>query len=204
MSSAVSQSAYPIGRLIEDRQHALGLSRADLIRRTGQKNISKGMRRLDTLLAGDLSDAEFLLRHLPEALELPRSVFDAEVTATRLQLAQEAEAVEAERDKAWRAAFKPHAIIVPERSVPSPIFAAALIGVERLLRIDFDHTRDPETYLKQSLNRLPPSVLTFGRPIGILVNYSPDHAVRYDLIGTVMERLPNAVRPGEAKITLKG
>lgn len=34
--------------------------------------------------------------------------------------------------------FRPHAIIATDRSVPSPIFVAALIGVEKILRIDFD------------------------------------------------------------------
>jgi len=35
--------------------------------------------------------------------------------------------------------FRPHAIIVTERSIPSPIFVAALIGVEKILRIDSIH-----------------------------------------------------------------
>jgi len=39
---------------------------------------------------------------------------------------QEAEA----RDKIWRENFRPHAIILTERTVPSPIFVAAIIGVE--------------------------------------------------------------------------
>ena len=43
---------------------------------------------------------------------------------------------EARTEAEWRAAFQPHAIIATDRSVPSPIFVAALIGVEKILRID--------------------------------------------------------------------
>src|ERR1700730_618424 len=42
------------------------------------------------------------------------------------------------RDKIWRENFRPHAIILTERTVPSPIFVAAMIGVENLLRIYLD------------------------------------------------------------------
>ena len=68
---------------------------------------------------------------------------------------------EARAEAEWRAAFQPHAIIATERSVPSPIFVAALIGVEKILRIDFDTSLPEETYVYQSwrsyLSRPSPS-----------------------------------------------
>ena len=57
---------------------------------------------------------------------------DQTVCELDLSEKQEAEA----RDKIWRENFRPHAIILTERTVPSPIFVAAIIGVEKLLRID--------------------------------------------------------------------
>ena len=71
-----------------------------------------------------------------------------------------------------------------DRSVPSPIFLAALIGVEKILRIDFDTSLLEETFVQQALAKLPEQTIAFGRPIGVTVNFSPDRAVRYDLKGT--------------------
>jgi hypothetical protein len=76
--------------------------------------------------------------------------------------------------------FRPHAIIATERSIPSPIFVAALIGVEKILRIDFDTSLPEETYVHQALAQIPEQTIAFGRPIGVTVNYAPDRAVRYD------------------------
>src|SRR4051812_23987269 len=45
---------YPIGRLVLDEMDRQHLSRADLTRRLGYRNITKGIRRLETLLrSGD-------------------------------------------------------------------------------------------------------------------------------------------------------
>jgi hypothetical protein len=94
--------------------------------------------------------------------------------------------------------FRPHAIIATDRSVPSPIFVAALIGVEKILRIDFDTSLPEETYVHQALAELPEQTIAFGRPIGVKVNYAPDRAVRYDLKGDPIETLPEAIRCGKA------
>ena len=44
--------------------------------------------------------------------------------------------------------FQPHAVILTERTGPQPIFVAAIIGVERLLRVDFDLDGERESYIK--------------------------------------------------------
>jgi hypothetical protein len=38
----------------------------------------------------------------------------------------------------WRENFQAHAIILTERTRPAPVFVAAIIGAERLLRVNFD------------------------------------------------------------------
>jgi hypothetical protein len=50
------------------------------------------------------------------------------------------------REAAWRASFRPHAIILTDRKIPQPIFVPALIGVDELLRIDFPPAANPELY----------------------------------------------------------
>ena len=90
--------------------------------------------------------------------------------------------------------FRPHAITVTDRSIPSPIFVAALIGVEKILRIDFDTSLPEETYVDQALAQIPEQTIAFGRPTGVTVNYAPDRAVRYDLQGNFIEALTEAIQ----------
>ena len=94
--------------------------------------------------------------------------------------------------------FRPHAIIATNRSVPSPIFVAALIGVERILRIELDTALPEQTFVHQALAKLPEQTIAFGRPIGVTINYARDRAVRYDLKGDPIATLAEAVRCGEA------
>ena len=97
-----------------------------------------------------------------------------------------------------RAAFRPHAIIATDRSVPSPIFVAALVGVEKILRIDFDTSLPEATFVQQALAKLPEQTIAFGRPTGVTVNYAPDRAIRYDLKGDPIETFTAAIRCGKA------
>jgi hypothetical protein len=67
-----------------------------------------------------------------------------QIVATKRRPAEQAE-------MKWRDNFQPHAIILTERTRPAPIFVAAIIGVERLLRVDFDLDGEREGYVKKSL-----------------------------------------------------
>jgi hypothetical protein len=109
-----------------------------------------------------------------------------------------------------------------DRRIPQPIFVAALIGVDELLRIDFPPAASPEMYpdlaiegirLKlarwnRDFNRrkglgsyqLP----AFGRPLGFVVNYSPDHAGWFDPLGNVVVVLSKAHRIGHVTLNLEG
>jgi len=98
--------------------------------------------------------------------------------------------------------FRPHAIILTKTSVPSPIFVAALTGVETILRIDFDTSLPEETYVHQALAQIPEQTIAFGRPTGVTINYAPDRAVRYDLKGDPIETLNEAIRCGRAFFTV--
>jgi hypothetical protein len=205
-----------IGSLISDRSRVLGLRPRDLVRRVNYKNIAKGLRRLDELLAGDLDKARDLICALPAALDVPPEVVERAIDETRRQVA---EALEAERHvqrAAWRAAFKPHAIILTEKGVPQPIFVAAIIGARRLLRVDFDLALGPGSYANQALagvqgklaefrsesGKIPETLPAFGRPVGVIVNYTPDRAVRFDLDGKPHAIFPRAHRHADAYLAL--
>ena len=153
---------------------------------------------------GDISGTKQFLDVLPRALETSaetvKHALDQTVRDIELAEKQEAEA----RDKIWRENFRPHAIILTEHTVPSPIFVAAIIGVEKLLRIDLDATRGPVSFVRQVLDRLPNRVPAFGTPIGFVINYSPDKAVRFDRNGQPIAILDKAVRLGTAVVHLGG
>ena len=198
------KSDLAIATLIRSRMTELGLSRGEFAKRLGYKNLAKGIRRIDALCEGDIEGTKQFLDVLPQALETPaetvKLALDQTVRELELAEKQEAEA----RDKIWRENFCPHAIILTERTVPSPIFVAAIIGVEKLLRIDLDPTQGPVSFVRQVLDRLPEGVPAFGKPIGFVINYSPDQAVRFDRNGQPIAILDKAIRPGTAIVHLGG
>ena len=185
------KSDLAIAALIRSRMTELGLSRGEFAKRLRYKNIAKGIRRIDALCDGDLEGTKQFLDVLPQALETSAETVKLalEQTVRELELAekQEAEA----RDKIWRENFCPHAVILTERTVPSPIFVAAIIGVEKLLRIDLDPTQGPVSFVRQVLDRLPEGVPAFGKPIGFVINYSPDN-VCLSAFGEMMGRFRDA------------
>ena len=150
-------------------------------------------------------------------LDVPPDVIEHAIEDTRRQVVNAKEAEWQAREAAWRAAFKPHAIILIERTVPHPIFVAAVIGVERLLRIDFDLSLTPVSYAGQALagirrklaefrtetGRIPEVLPAFGRPIGVIVNYTPDRAVHFDLDGNPLQIVPRAQHAADAFLTIR-
>jgi hypothetical protein len=198
------KSDLAIATLIRSRMTELGLSRGEFAKRLGYKNIAKGIRRIDALCEGDVEGTKQFLDVLPQALETSaetvKRALDQTVRELELAAKHEAEA----RDKIWRENFCPHAVILTERTVPSPIFVAAMIGVEKLLRIDIDLTQGPVSFVRQVLDRLPERVPAFGNPVGFVINYSPDKAVRFDPNGQPIAILDKAVRPGTAVLLRLG
>jgi hypothetical protein len=190
----------PIQALIEDRIRALGLKRRDLVLRAGYNNVAKGHRRLSELIGGDLDHhTGGLISRLPAALDVPAEVVNEAITATRQQQWEAA-------DAAWRAAFKPHAIIITEHTRPTSITLAAFTGADRQLRVDFEPDTAVITYISQTLKaaRQRSPIPYFGQAVGVVVNYSPDYAVRFDLQGEPLEILPRAYEPGMLTVSIRG
>ncbi len=199
----MSDPELPITALVSTRCKELHLRPVELVRRCGYRNISKGLRRLDSLSHGYFAGTEGLICGLPAGLEVPAQLVQQTVEETKKQIFEAEEA-------AWRTAFGPHAIILTERQCPHPIFIAAILGVENLRRVDFDLTQGPVSYVRQALQGVGEKVgrsgevTAFGRATGFVINFSPDHAVRFDLEGKPVEALDRAYRLGQASFHLKG
>jgi hypothetical protein len=198
------KSDLAIATPFRSRLTELGLSRGEFAKRLGYKNIAKGIRRIDAMFEGDIKGTKQFMDVLPQALETSAEIVTLALdqTVREIELAEKHEA-EA-RDKSWRENFRPHAIILTERTVPSPIFVAAIIGIEKLLRIDLDATQGPVSFVRQVLDRLPEGVPAFGKPMGFVINYSPDKAVRFDSNGQPIAMLDKAVRQGTAVLLRLG
>ena len=195
----------PIEILVRERGNKLGLGPADLLRRAGYKNVSKGLRRLSELYQGNFDSSRGLIGKLPAALELSADDVRQAVQESRRQIAEAEE-------KRWRSAFVPHAVILTERMRPQPLFIAAMIGIAELKRVDFTPGSAPVTYLRQALNGVEQKLKRwghgqlpcFGKPTGIIINYTPDWAVRFDLNGQAIETFDQAHRLGEATLSIRG
>ena len=198
----------PIATLVSGRCKELSLRPVELIRRCGYKNVSKGLRRLEHFCQGNFTGSDTLIRTLPAALDVPEEAIRKAVEDTQRQIHEAEEA-------AWRAEFIPHAVILTERERPTQLFVAIFIGIDRLLRVDFDLTKSPVTFIQQALEGLSQKLArwklarwksdqipTFGRPEGVIVNYSPDYAVSYDLDGNAIVALDRAYRLGEASFSI--
>jgi len=127
---------YPIGRFVADRANMLGLSRRDLVNRLGyQGRESKGHKVLSGFMAGENLNPPFVMR-LPSVLQVDPSIVHAALISTARELdAEDAVRVLAAED-GYRASFRPHLQVQTERNIPSPIFAAAMIGTKRLRIIE--------------------------------------------------------------------
>jgi hypothetical protein len=194
----MSRRELPLATLITERCRELGLSRSELIARCQYKNIAKGLHRLEQAYAGSLEKAGFLIRQLPEALDLsPETIQRAAADTVRL-LAEE-------EDARWRASFQPEAFLLGTSKRPSQIWMYGISGgADRWLKIPLDLSQPQETYAAQALAvvKKTPIVQFFGPTTGFVVNYTPDHAVRFDLDGLPVETLTHAYRPGVVTLYL--
>jgi hypothetical protein len=170
-----------------------------------------GGRGAGSLIAGDLETTRALIHGLPAALNLPTRLILEAVEQTRQQIATLKRLAAEQADATWRAAFRPHAIILTEKRIPSPMFAVAVIGVERLLRVDFDSKASPVSFVKLALKGLRQKTAEwgsalpgYGRPTGIVVNYSPDFGVKFDLDETARETFDKAYRVAQVSLLIKG
>jgi hypothetical protein len=141
----------PIHMLVSERLADLGISKAELARRCGCRNLAKGIRWIDTICRGsiDHSRAREIESLLPKALGVDPAFFAEALLNSRKIVECDQARHEAEQENAWRNAFIPHGYFVAERKIPEQItFCGIAGGPERFLRIDLDLSRSPSGYLR--------------------------------------------------------
>lgn len=151
IQAVFGEDHYPIGRFILERARALGMSRNDLVHRLGYRDIDIGHEALTAALLNG-SVAPQMARHLADALEADDTLVESVIGATMRQKRDEARLHRTlwklndvmwgkkrrrrvENERAYVASFRPHVQVQTERTIPSPIFVAAMLTVSRLRSI---------------------------------------------------------------------
>lgn len=212
------EDRYPIGRFILVRARALGMSRSDLVRRLGYREMNSGHRALtEVLLTGVV--APYIANRLAEALEADDALVKSVIGATTRQKLDEMGTRRIEHEQVYRSAFRPHLQVQTERRVPSPIFVAALLTVERLRIIrlpdealtDNEHARDHiiKPIIIEHWRENNGHVPAFGGITGyILVSIagygSVDFGLPFSITGDRAGAMQKVKRLGEATLGMRG
>ena len=184
-------------QLIRERMQDLGITRGELARRMGYANIAKGCRRLDQIFSGKVRMAENLRVELAQGLDVDAEVINESIEFTR------AEQMAAE-DTAYRESFKPHAVILTERKIPTQITFYAMSAGSRHRMIPMKEGSSPETFATQARDA-PPDVVPFlGASTGYVVNYTPDFALEFNKEGRLIGRHHRAFRVGQSSVVVGG
>jgi len=190
------ENGTSIEDLLEQRMAELGLREVDLVHRMGYRNVSKGLRRVRDVRRGNYTVAKKVIPQLALGLDLPR----AEVKQALDHSIRRAIEEDLERE---RLAFKPHGIYLTERRIPTQIFVCALLGADRKKYVHFPDDLPEAEYLLYALERMPDEIMTFGKVLGVGINYAWDRAVSYDRDGNVLEERDHIWRAGRAVMGLR-
>ena len=187
--------------LIQQRCKELSISHHELIVRSGITNIAKGLRRLQQLFDGDFISSRGLIERLPSALDLPQSVVEDAINTSKQQIADEIEA-------AWRSNFVPHALaITANNGRPRQITMAAICNAGRYVRIDFPETMQSSDFKQYAFDVLvtrAPDIANFFYELqGLVINYSPDKSIKFNLNKQIVEESNRAVKAGQLSFTLR-
>jgi hypothetical protein len=187
--------------LIQQRCKDLSISHREVIVRSGITNIAKGLRRLQQVFDGDFISSRGLIDRLPPALDLPKSVIEDAINASKQQITDEMEA-------SWRSNFVPHALaITANNGRPRQITMAAICNAGRYVRIDFPETI-PESDFKQYafemlITRAPDIAKFFYELQGLVINYSPDKSVKFNLDKQMVDESNRAIKAGQLSFTIR-
>jgi hypothetical protein len=213
MAVFVEQS--PLTDLIQSRMRALGLDAVALGQRLGIMNPERARGRLVALLSGTLDSrrSQRALGGLGAALEVPQELVDDAITRTREQRSRAHQEAIAVFDRAIRASFVPHAVLITALRRPTSITICGISGgPQRSLVVRLDPTQPASAWPSQVIAALPQRarpnesgalvVPFFGALRGFVINMTPDHAVEYDLDGHVVGTRPRSVHVGDCFVSL--
>jgi hypothetical protein len=217
------EQKYSIGRLVLDRARALGISRTELVRRLGYRDLGNGHKALAEMLTTG-TVPPLIAQHLADALQVDEALLAAVISATARQRRDEESQRTLARETAYRIAFRPHLRCETERAIPEPLFVAALLTSARLRLVPVcsetwhvgadERDRLLKRAIQKHYREHRGHVPSFGAIVGytavVMAGYRLDFGLPFDLDGDPMgpmrpvERLQEAVlgtKPGDSRLT---
>lgn len=207
---------YPISRLLAHRANALGFTRGDLARRLGYRDIGNAHKALGAALSTGAVPAH-MRKHLADALELDEALTDSVMEATSRQREDEWRTRLLAKERYHAVSFQPYLRTETARTVPEPIFIAAMVGTARLRHVELP----PETWevsaderdrlLKQAIQdhyrARNGRVAAFGAILSytcvMLPGYLADFGFPFDTAGNPTGPMGTVRRLGEATLGVK-
>jgi hypothetical protein len=210
------ENKYPISRLLVYRARALGLTRSDLARSLGYRDLGDAHKALaNTLKTGTVP--AHMRNHLGSALELDEAVIDSVVESTSRQRQDEWRAWLLAEEKEHMARFQPHLRTETARTVPEPIFIAALIGTARLRLVEVSseiweaRAGDRNRLVKQAIRDHYRVHKAHVVPFGAILSYTlvtmpgyiVDFGYPFDVAGNPTGPMQGVKRLAEASLGVK-
>jgi len=211
---------YAIQEFVLQKMNEKGITRTDLIKRAGYSNITKGIRRLDSFLAGD-EYPQFLIENLHTAIVEPKELIIEKLRITDLQIKEQDEQERLKREDFERRSFVPYLFCHTENKIPSQIFVCAILGADRLrfqkLPYNFnslspeEQTSARNQVIKYILAKYNGMIPTFGKITcftqRLYYDDTPESREVYGLNGEKIEEPDGSLKlisTGRASISHKG
>ena len=210
------EDTYPISRLLVYRARALGLTRSDLARSLGYRDLGDAHKALASALKTGTVPAH-MRNHLGSALELDETVIDSVVESTSRQRQDEWRAWLLAEEKEHMARFQPHLRTETARTVPEPIFVAALVGTARFRLVELpadiwetsidDRNRLMKQAIRDHYRAHKAHVVPFGAILSYTVVTMPGYLVDlgypFDVAGNPTGPMQEVKRLAEASLGVK-
>jgi hypothetical protein len=210
------EDRYPISGLLVYRARALGLTRRDLARRLGYRNLGDAHKALTNALKTGAVPAH-MRKHLGGALELDDAVIDSVMGSTSHQRQDERRARLLAEEKEHMARFQPHLRTETARTVPEPIFVAALVGTARLRLVELTaevwevsvnrRNRLVKQAIRDHYRAHKRHVVPFGEILSYTLvtmpGYLVDFGFPFDTAGNPAGPMQEVKRLGEASLGIK-
>lgn len=179
--------------LVEQRLQDLGLTQLEFAHALGIKQNAKAQDFFREMEEDRMKNMVHWRDKIASVLLVPQESVDEAIETSRDRFANRL-------DAEWRAGFTPHAVLVTEREIPSQISIVAITGADKKRVLNLPNDIPVVAWPEWVQERLPRGLPGFGLVEGFVVNYTPDHAVRFDLEGRPVEILDTAYRAGYAYI----
>jgi hypothetical protein len=209
------EDKYPISRLLVYRARELGLTRSDLARSLGYRDLGDAHKALAKALKTGTVPAH-MRNDLGSALQLEEAVIDSVVESTSRQRLDEWRARLLAKEAEHRGHFQPHLRTETARTVPEPIFVAALIGTRlRLVEVPSEtweaSADDRNRLVKQAIRDHYRAHKAHVVPFGAILSYTlvtmpgylVDFGYPFDVAGNPAGPMQEVKRLGEASLGVK-